>query len=119
LDTDLIQHLLEETGVEGVVLDTATLEFALRKNMERMAGELLEQPTKIQLLQRLDSAVELAASLPFQVNTWQVQNICYELLHSTFPHMQQKAEEDNGDASKWVERFVTLCQRLSVKISEP
>ena len=46
IDTERIRALLEAAMVEGVALDTTTLEFAYRHNLERLAERLTEDPTE-------------------------------------------------------------------------
>ncbi|MFH1351279.1 MAG: DUF3536 domain-containing protein [Pseudomonadota bacterium] len=79
-DVDFVASLLLEARIEGVTLDTATLEFAIRKNLEKMAALLSDNPEDLAQLTKLDSALDLLRSLPFKVNPWKVQNICYEIL---------------------------------------
>ena len=80
LDVDQIRALLEEMQRAGVLFDEATLEFALRRNLERVARSFLGSPDDMRLLQAFDNAVDVAAMLPFKVRLWQPQNVFHEVL---------------------------------------
>jgi alpha-amylase/alpha-mannosidase (GH57 family) len=116
LDPALISQFLDDTAVEGVVLDTETLEYSLRNRIERLAQKLSDQPTEFSILQRLDAAVDLVESLPFRVNTWEVQNLVYQIMHSTLPSLRDKAEGGDVQARLWVDHFASLTEKLSIKL---
>jgi hypothetical protein len=116
LDSERIGSLLEAATVEGVALDTATLEYAFRKNIERLAEQFLAQPTDFSLLQRLDSAVGLLQRLPFSVDLWKVQNNYYRMLQLVHPEFQGKAEQGDETARAWVDHFIALGEKLWVRV---
>ncbi|UCF57305.1 MAG: glycoside hydrolase, partial [Deltaproteobacteria bacterium] len=116
-DLEVIESLLKEAKEEGVILDAATLEFSIRKKLEHMAKRFSADPIKLSQLQELESAVSLVRSLPFQVNLWKVQNICYEILQSMHPDLLQKAEEGDKTSQEWIKHFKTLAGSLSLRIS--
>nr|NIM98541.1 glycoside hydrolase [candidate division Zixibacteria bacterium] len=108
--------LLEEVTLAGISLDTDTLEFAFRKSIERMADRLLASPTELGLLQRLEAALSVLGSLPFEVNLWKVQNICYDLLGEVYRNLQSGAEQGDKSARQWVKTFRNLVGKLSIRI---
>jgi alpha-amylase/alpha-mannosidase (GH57 family) len=75
-----VAPLIEEARAVNVSLDLSTLEYSLRNRLEQMADGLSGYPADPLLCHRLRAAVELARSLPFPINLWQVQNIFYEQL---------------------------------------
>ena len=116
-DLALIESLLEDTKEEGVILDAATLEFSIRKRLERMAEAFSADPTDMSRLQELASAVALLKALPFQVNLWTVQNICYEIFQSSYDEWRNRAESGDETAQAWVNHFRPLARSLSFRIS--
>jgi hypothetical protein len=116
IDTEYIKSLLEVAKQGGVDLDSITLEYALRKNLERIAVVLSEDPAQISQLRRLVTAMETVETLPFQVNLWTVQNTCYEILQSTYPEMRSKAEQGDETANDWIRCFDVLGQKLSLAV---
>lgn len=115
-DLEHIQSLLEEAKEEGVTLDAATLEFSIRKRLESMVKAFSVGPTDLSKLQELASAVSLLESLPFKVNLWTVQNICYEIFQSSYDELRNRAENGDETAQAWVNHFKPLAESLSLRI---
>jgi hypothetical protein len=116
LDISRINHLLEEARLGGVDLDATTLEFTLRKAIERIADRVRDSPHDLNALRDLEQAVSLAASLPFAVTLWSVQNICHDLLRDVYPEMRAKARVADPEAGVWMDHFRKLADSLSVRI---
>jgi hypothetical protein len=117
IDTERVKALLETARFEGVTPDAATLEFAYRHSLERMAERLVTDPIEAAVMQ-LDSAASLLACLPFGVDLWQIQNAYYRLLETHYPRMRELKEGGDAQASAWVDRFEALGQKLAVKVPE-
>ncbi|MEX0806427.1 MAG: DUF3536 domain-containing protein [Candidatus Binatia bacterium] len=115
INPERVTALLEAAKIEGVILDTATLEFAYRQNLERLADYLAKTPAEIPLRQ-LDKAAVLLATLPFPVSLWRVQNIYYELLQTVYPKMQKRKTDGDVPAQQWVSYFEGLGQKLAIKV---
>jgi alpha-amylase/alpha-mannosidase (GH57 family) len=116
LDADHLANLLRSAQAEGVPLDTETLSFAWRCGIEKIAEQFFSTPDDITLLKRLDAAAGLVLAAPFDVAIWKVQNSYYQLLKSLFSEQQEKAEQGDEEAKTWVENFVSLGQKLSVRV---
>ena len=114
VDPEQINMLLETGKLEGVSLDTATLEFAFRHNLERMAERALTQPT-LDSLQQLDRAARLLAALPFVVDIWSIQNRYYRLLNEVYPNVCRQMEGDRA-VQEWIDVFESLGKKLAVKV---
>ncbi len=113
---ELINPLLEEVRLEGVALETETLEFALRRSLEQVAERFSANPSKIGLLQKLEAALAILDSLPFQVNLWKVQNICYDLLTNSYPAIREKFEKGDPGAREWIDRFGIVLDKVSIRV---
>jgi alpha-amylase/alpha-mannosidase (GH57 family) len=116
IDAERVRALLETAKLEGVSLDAATLEFAIRQNLERTAEQLLAEPT-IVYLRRLDAAAGLLPALPFRVDLWKVQNVYYRLLENVYPNKRQFKELGDELTRAWVDCFRTLGEKLGVKVT--
>jgi len=112
-----ITALLEESKLQGITLDVSTLEFSFRKNLEKMVEALITHPHNLQLLWRLEAAIELLPELPFQVNLWKVQNLYYEMLKHTYPAFRQRAATQEEESQEWVRRFQNVGAKLSVYVN--
>jgi len=116
LDYDAIQALIEDADRAGIVLEADTLEFTLRRNLERIARVLAEDPDDLGLLQELDRGVELAHELPFVVRFQQIQNVHYQLSREIYPMYQKTADKGGVDARQWVGTFHHLAEILKIRI---
>jgi alpha-amylase/alpha-mannosidase (GH57 family) len=112
-----VQSLLDEAASMKVTLDTATLEFVVRRQTELQARAFWTNPKELTGLARLDAAVILARSMPFQVNLWQVQNMCAQKLNGTFSAMREQAEQGNEEAKSWVNHMSSLAENLDLRLS--
>lgn len=110
-----IRGLLEEARLGGVDLDSTTLEYTLRKTIERMAERIRENPRDGNELRMLRDAVALTDDVPFAVTLWTIQNVAYDLLQEIYPEMSERSQSDE-EASAWVEDFRALAQKLSLRI---
>ena len=115
LDTKRIKNLFETARVEGVELDNATLEFAYRQTLERLAARLSAEPT-VATLRQLESAASLLQSLPFSVNLWKVQNAYYVLLENLYPKMREQKARHDETVTAWLDCFEALGHILAVKV---
>lgn len=116
LRRERIQDLLEEAGLFSLSLQTESLEYALRKNMEEMADELASTPTDLSLLEGLEKAFDVVDILPFRTNLWSVQNVFYQVLKSNYPDQRRRAGRGDKNAKEWTSRFVAACTRIYVKV---
>ncbi|MGB6381630.1 MAG: glycoside hydrolase, partial [Syntrophobacteria bacterium] len=111
-----IENLLREARLEGISLETTSLEFGLRKTLERLAAQLAADPSDFGVLQRLEDATTLVSSLPFQVDLWRVQNICYEMLQTVYEEYQMRAQQGHEEARAWLLHFNTIALNLTVRV---
>jgi hypothetical protein len=117
MDFDVVRSLLKDAEETKVALDMPTLEYTLRKRLEQIAEGFHADPGNVAHLKEIDSAVGLTHSLPLSVNLWKIQNICYEVLQTTYHNFQQKAEEGDENAIAWVVQFRDLAQKLSLRVA--
>jgi hypothetical protein len=118
IDTERIGVLLQTAKVEGVALDTATLEFAFRHTIERLAERLAAEPTGLPALQNLDAAASLLPGLPFGVDLWKIQNIYYRILRNEYVAARKMKDAGDESAKAWVDGFEALGQKLEVKTAK-
>lgn len=117
VEPDRIATLLEEVSALSVPLDGAGLGYAYTRMLERLAAAVRESPESIQALEELRAGAALLAKLPFDVNTWTVQNIYFELLQDTYPEMRRRAAREDA-ATRWVKVFLDLGRHLYVAVPD-
>lgn len=115
LDLGHIGALLREVEISNVLLDKASLKYALEQSLRRLGEQWKEQPQDNSLLEHLDSVIGLALSLPFEVDFWKVQNIYYTLMQTVYSESQIKSEQGDEDAKQWIDRFNALGEKLKVR----
>lgn len=94
LDPDSIQGYLREAAAIRVKLDVSGLEYAMRTRLEKEAAQFAKQPRDKEAVQRLRKLLEFAATLPFSINLWQVQNLGYRPLIQAMDELRPEAEKD-------------------------
>ena len=114
---DRIEALLQEVRTMQVPLDTATLEFVVRRQTERRAHNFWTNPRDMANLQRLEATVNLARQLPFSVNLWKVQNLFAQQLNGTLAAVRAEAEKGDETAKTWVGRITSLAEELDLRVT--
>ncbi len=117
LDFDGIRKLIGDAEAAKASLDVTTLEYTLRMSLERMAEKLRGDPAQVQPIKTLDAAVDLARSLPLDVNLAKIQNICYELAQTAYRDFLEKAQAGDENSRAWVDHFRALALRLTLHIA--
>jgi hypothetical protein len=112
IDFDRVRTLLDTAAREKIQWDTAWLSYALTRRFGRMADDLTLE-LRGDLLRRLNQAVDLVRSLPFEVDLAHVQNVYYQLLQHAYPVV---AAEGTDDAKQWMTDFTALGQKLGFSI---
>jgi hypothetical protein len=100
----------------GATLDATALGLLLAANIESLAEQLLEQPDDLSRLERLNRAAKLVRTLPFEVNLWKTQNICYKILHTCCPDFKEKAESGDENAREWIRHSTVLAENFRIQM---
>jgi alpha-amylase/alpha-mannosidase (GH57 family) len=116
IDPEAIQNRLSEARVLRVTLHEVSLEFTMRRTLERLAVRFRENPDDFTCLRQLAAVVSLVRTMPFEVRLWEAQNIYFELTHTVLPEWRWKAGHGEAEAHDWVEVFLQLGRDLSVKV---
>jgi len=111
-NTERTRTILEEIRRMDVPVDATTAEFAMRRKLEDLAARFREDPARMDLLVQLLGSVELALSLPFQVQFWRIQNEYFDVLKSFYPEARRSPKA----AEKWLALFTDLGSKLSFHI---
>ncbi len=117
-DLDHIKHLLEEAERWNVTLDIPGLAYRLKNSLGRMAERFQAYPTEMGPMLALEQSVDLASSLPFEVDLWQPQNIYCRLLENIYPELVAKAQAEDEAARSWIEHFISLGEKLGIQVAD-
>jgi hypothetical protein len=116
LDPDVVRPLLEEARLAGANLDATALGLSLAANIERLAEQLLEEPDDLSHIERLNKAAQLVRTLPFEVNLWKTQNICYKILHTHCSDLKEKAAPGDQNAQEQLRHYTALAANFLLRM---
>jgi len=116
-DFESVQNLVRDAEGAKVALDVPTLEYTIRGRLEKLAQALATDRANVELLKGLDAAVGMARLLPLEVNLRKIQNVCYELLQTTYRDFQPKGEAADPSANAWIDHFRALAEKLSLRVA--
>jgi alpha-amylase/alpha-mannosidase (GH57 family) len=113
LDPDSVQSYLKEATSSRVKLDVSGLEYAIRMRLEKEAAEFAKRPADLQNAQGFRKLLEFALTLPFAVNLWEVQNLCYRPLIQAMDALRAEAEKD-ATAKDTLNELSVLREKLHI-----
>ncbi|MGH7481421.1 MAG: DUF3536 domain-containing protein, partial [Longimicrobiales bacterium] len=116
VDLDEVHLTLEEARMSGVDLDAAGLGFALTATLTRLGRELVEEPMSLPLLRKLEALAELDASLPWEVDLLEPQNLLYGISVDVLPQVRERAAAGDAEAGEWVRHFEALAARVRLAV---
>jgi alpha-amylase/alpha-mannosidase (GH57 family) len=109
IDANAIEGYFREAAAIRVELDTPTLEFAIRKRLEREAEQLAPHLGELESARKLRQLVDFVTSMPFRVILWETENILYEpLVHVLQNNGSDPAQKDLKD------ELIHLRDRLKI-----
>jgi len=93
-------------------LDSTTLEYKVRKRLEKEAAEFAANPSDPANAEKVIKLLDLIPALPFPVVLWEAQNVCYRPLVAAF---QQNGWHSPGEDPIAVRRHNDL-NRLAAQL---
>jgi alpha-amylase/alpha-mannosidase (GH57 family) len=115
IDPDTINSYLKEAASSHITVDTTTLEYAIRKRVEKEAEDFAAQPDNFEIAERLRKLLDFALALPFPVIIWQAQNVCYgPIIRATGEH-REAAEAGDPTAQRWMAELAILRDKLRIQ----
>jgi alpha-amylase/alpha-mannosidase (GH57 family) len=107
-----VHSLLAEAKALDIILDAATLEFVMRKRIEKMAEAVATNVADVRAIEQLRKVVALARSLPFTVDLWWVQTLCHEWIGQAYCEFLAKADAGDKNAQAWISELSALSEQL-------
>ncbi|HEX3822107.1 MAG TPA: DUF3536 domain-containing protein [Candidatus Sulfotelmatobacter sp.] len=112
VDNEGIQGLLREATATKISLDSTTLEFGVRKRIEKEAAHFAANPSDPAVVSRISKLLDLSDLLPFPVVLWETQNLVYRPLLTAY---QQNGWSSPGADPAAVQRHNEL-NRLATQL---
>jgi alpha-amylase/alpha-mannosidase (GH57 family) len=116
LDGERIQSLLHEAQASNVSLDRTTLEFSLRRKIETLSARFAADPSNLEKLDDLRSALKIVKQMPFPVNVWVAQNHVYATQGGLYQRTKRRAQRGDSKAKAWAEAYLQLSELLSIRV---
>jgi alpha-amylase/alpha-mannosidase (GH57 family) len=116
LDGERIGAYLREAMASNVVLDKTTLEFSLRQKVEALALRFASDPSNIEKLEGLKSALQIVRQMPFVVDVWSAQNHVYAIQGGLYERMRRRAGRGDSKAKTWLNAYLQLSELLMIRV---
>jgi alpha-amylase/alpha-mannosidase (GH57 family) len=111
VDAAAVKALLREAKLNKVTLDEPTLEFTLRKRLEEQASAFGKNPDDFETLKRLHALLDVGTELPFAVQLWTAQNLCFAPLMQ-IPTNHNGTGPSNED---WARELIAVREKLHIQ----
>jgi hypothetical protein len=115
LDADGIRTLLKEAANSKVSLDVTTLEFVIRKKLEKEADNFATDSGNFEAARRLRKLLEFISPLPFPVVLREAQNVAYGPLVKDMKEHRPEAEKGNPIDQNWMHELGVLREMLRIQ----
>jgi hypothetical protein len=110
--------VVKEATQWGVELPPKETGYRFAKMLRRTAERWHARPDQQELLHSLLQAVELARTMPFEVDFWAPQNILFDVGKTTLPLMEEQAHAGSPVAREWLADYLQLADLLGVALDE-
>jgi alpha-amylase/alpha-mannosidase (GH57 family) len=118
LDSDSILGLLREASATKVALDTTTLEYKVRKRVEKEAAAFAANPSDTASAERMSKLLDLVPSFPFPIVLWEAQNVVYRPLIAAFQQNGWHSPGVDPAATHRHEELSRLAEKLQILLPQ-
>ncbi len=118
LDSDAIQSLLREAAASKIELDGTTLEFKVRRRIEKEASDFAANPSDLSAAERMLKLLDLVPSLPFPVVLWEAQNLVYRPLLTAYQQNGWHSPDVDPAAAHRHEELNRLAAQLHILLPQ-
>ncbi len=117
IDVERIKDLLDQAAAWDIATDNEGLQYELQHTLEKIMTTFTSNPEDLSLLCNLSAGIELTHNPSFEVDIGKVQNLYYVMLQTTRPDFEKRAKEGDNSAAEWLEQFLVLGQKLSIRVN--
>jgi len=118
LDIENIQSLLREAAASKITLDNTTLEYKMRKRLEKEAADFAANPGDIRAVERINKLLNLLPSLPFPVVLWEAQNLVYRPLLTAYQQNGWHAEHVDPEVVHRHEELSRMANQFRILLPQ-
>jgi alpha-amylase/alpha-mannosidase (GH57 family) len=116
VDINRIQSVLEEVQHSNIALHATELNYALKGTLEWMEERMYTNPTNLSLLQKTETLVGLARTLPFEVDFWKIQNVYHDMQQGVYPVFLSRSTQASTTAEAWINHFIALGEQVGFSV---
>ena len=118
LDSEGIQSLLREAAASKIALDGTTLEYKMRRRIEKEAADFAANPSNPEGIARMTKWLELIPSLPFNVVLWEAQNLVYKPLIAAYEQNGWHSSNPDPAATQRHEELNRLATQMQILLPQ-
>ena len=115
-NAERITMLLEDAKRWQVRLDEEGLGYLLERNIGQMMAAFAQNPNEVSRMSELDRAIEIAESIPFEVDLRRTQNLFYKLVMPAQTGSKAAADQEATDTENQATLLKSLAARLSIRL---
>jgi hypothetical protein len=115
-DMKAIRKILDDARLWHIDLNDEQHGIIFSRTMEKAMKTFVSSPEDTALMDSLTEMVGLTRFLPFPTDLQRAQSMYYLLLKTIYKDFTDRKFEGDPSAADWVNKFVILGERLSVKV---
>ena len=108
VDSDAVQRIVDQIKKWRVEIDQQNTEYFLRRHMEKLSHALVQDPSDMKLMAKIQNLMELLRSIPIEIVLWEMQNDYYLLAKTTYRDYLKRERSGEEGAAIWLEAFRKL-----------
>ena len=108
VDADAVQRIVDQIRKWQVEIDLPNTEYFLRMHLQKLTRTLVEDPSDLKLMTKIEKLMGLYRSIPIEIVLWQVQNDYYVLAKTTYREYLGRERSGEEGAAIWLEAFRKL-----------
>ena len=116
LDPEVVRPLLEEARLAGATWMRPPWVCCWQPTSSVWPKNFSDNLTIFLSWRSLNKAAKLVRVLPFEVNLWKTQNICYKILHARCPDFKEKAGLGDENAREWIRNAMVLAENFIIRM---
>lgn len=115
VDFQRLGVLVEEIREWALEIDKVSIGFMARRKIDAMMELLSHNPNEIQLMEMIANLLRILGPLELSLNLWKTQNIYFSIKRQHYRTFQDKIENQNQEAQRWIDAFHQLGNLLNIE----
>ena len=117
VDADAVQRIVDQIRKWQVEIDLPNTEYFLRMHLQKLTRTLVEDPSDLKLMTKIEKLMGLYRSIPIEIVLWQVQNDYYVLAKTTYREYLGRERSGEEGAAIWLEAFRKLGETFRFNLA--